>query len=112
MPLSTKTHWSQNVFLGFIPHLPVGLVNDHNSEEPEEVANTQDPLVLWTKTNEAGVGRKGIVVHIVAVEKIGHILNASHRVVLYKVAEIDNSLLESVSVQLIKRRVRRPEEWE
>ena len=82
------------LFSAFLrPHLPVGLVDDDNSEEPEKVANPKNPLGFrGTKANNAGVGDKSVVVHVVAVEQIRQVGHASHRVVLNKVAKIDDSL--------------------
>ena len=75
------------------PHLPVGLVDDDKSEEPEKVADPENPLRFrGTKANDAGVGDKSVVVHVVAVEQICQVGHASHRVVLNKVAKIDDSL--------------------
>ena len=80
-------------FTSISPHLPVGLVDDDNSEKPEKVANPKNPLGFRrTKANDAGVGDKSVVVHVVAVEKIRQVGHASHRVVLNKVAKIDDSL--------------------
>ena len=80
-------------------HLPVGLVNDDKSEKPEEVADSQDPLGFWTETNNAGVGQKGILVNVVAVQKFSHVFDTPHRVVLHKVPKIDDGLNKNVSVQ-------------
>ena len=80
-------------FTSLSPHLPVGLVDDDKSEKPEKVADPKSPLRLrGSKANDAGVGDKCVVVHVVAVEKIRQVGNTSHRVVLNKVAKIDDSL--------------------
>ena len=79
------------------PHLPVGLVDDDKSEKPEKVADPKNPLRLrGTKANDAGVGDKSVVVHVVAVEQIRQVGHASHRVVLNKVAKIDDSLRKNM----------------
>ena len=82
------------LFSAFLcPHLPVGLVDDDKSEEPEKVADPENPLRFrGTKANDAGVGDKSVVVHVVAVEQIRQVGHASHRVVFNKIAKIDDSL--------------------
>ena len=74
-------------FTSLSPHLPVGLVDDDKSEKPEKVADPKNPLRLrGSKANDAGVGDKSLVVHVVAVvEQIGQ---ASHRVVLNEIANV------------------------
>ena len=80
-------------FTSLSPHLPVGLVDDDKSEKPEKVADPKNPLRLrGSKANDAGVGDKSLVVHVVAVEEIRQVGHASHWVVFNKIAKIDDSL--------------------
>ena len=80
-------------FTSLSPHLPVGLVDDDKSEKPEKVADPKNPLRFrGSKSNDAGVGDKSLVVRVVAVEEIRQVGHASHRVVFNKIAKIDDSL--------------------